>query len=863
MNGKIVKVKTNPKVENFKSWLEAKPYWEQYLWRLHLEKESLTEADIEKCYQYLLEDYSLIKTARGRVLVVFPTLDLEGAEISGIKSTLNKIENLKDVNAIADGCAIEFGKNLTIIYGDNGAGKSGIGRLLSNACLSRMPRKLLPNARKATSLTSQASADFHITDTSGSSVIKYKLGEVHPSLKSFSVFDHECALIHLNSENKVEFVPAKIRVFDEVFKSISTIEAKLQKEIESKTMDNPTEGIFAGTSKVTEFLNSLSHATTDKQIDDVLKFTDEDKKLLGDKKKSLAVKQKQDVSKQKKELIDEYGDLETFKLALSSKRATLSQTKADEVNKLIKEIKDKKEIADKLSVKNFEFSAFKNVGTPEWKSLILAAQKLHEKETTSNSGVEPEHCVLCRQALTGIEKTLFGEYWKFLKSTAETELVTARQTLTTSLSGLERISNAWPVFSDTEVAVKILKKDAPTELTKLQTDFAGCKTQLLEWIESMKKERGVTFFDPKIDLDPITKLVTQKKEAEGKLVDPTSEIKSLSDEIVYLEQKNQASRMLVKIKKYVAWLRWKNIVDAINLSTTRGNTTRKKTEIMGELVISQYVDIFNKETEQLDCKFGLKVESRGRDATTIKGLKLEFARGHNPSDILSEGEQTVSALADFLTEARLDKNNSGIIFDDPVTSLDHERRSTIAKRLVEEAKDRQVIVLTHDIVFLLDLQHYAESESVDQLSVSMRKNGESVGLVKPELPWIALDVKKKVGYLRNKLVSLKTAETGDQDEYRDQIKLWYMLLRESWERAVEERLFKGVIQRFNKAVQTQRLSKVEVTEALVKEVTDGMTESSKWLHDMAAGVNPVVPKNEKIEEELKKLDDFIKTCKPD
>jgi hypothetical protein len=209
-------------------------------------------------------------------------------------------------------------------------------------------------------------------------------------------------------------------------------------------------------------------------------------------------------------------------------------------------------------------------------------------------------------------------------------------------------------------------------------------------------------------------------------------------------------------------------------------------------------------------------------------------------------------LADFLTESKLDKNNSGIVFDDPVTSLDHERRSTIAKRLVKEAKERQVIVLTHDIVFLLDLQFYADSESVDHVSVSMRRNGDKVGLIKPELPWIALDVKKKVGYLKNELPVLKKAESGDQDDYRNKVKLWYMLLREAWERAVEERLFKGVVQRFNKSIQTQRLDAVDINPALI----------SKWLHDMAAGMNPAVPKNAKLETELKSLEDFITKCKP-
>ncbi|MFA4857841.1 MAG: AAA family ATPase [Candidatus Margulisiibacteriota bacterium] len=864
INKEAVEKSKNPKVDSLKEWLEGKMYWEQYLWQLHLTKEALSDADINKCYQYILEDFNVIKEAPDRTVIAFQALNLEGAEKPKNKVTLDKIEKLRNVNAIDDSCIIEFCKKLTIIYGDNGSGKSGIGRLLSNACNSRKPRKLLPNARTdASSGITKAKATLHVSGTFGSREINYTVGDIDAALKSFSVFDHECALIHLNSENKVDFVPSKIQIFDEVFKSISALETKLQEESKARASANPTEGVFIGTSSVTEFLASLSHLTTDEQINDALKFTVIDKELLTQKTTVLLEKQKQDVSERKKELADECNVLNTFKTTLLTMGVTLSVAKAEEINAQICAINEKKKIADKLSVKNFAFSDFNHIGSLEWKALITAAQKLYEKETVSKEGAVLEHCLLCRQGLAKKEKVLFDEYWKFLKSTAEEELATARQTLSASLAELERVSCSWPVFSDTEVAVKILKRDAGPSLTKIQDGFIALFTQLIEWIKNVKNEHEVVFVVAKINLDPITTLVKQKNDIVAKLSDPISEIKSLNEAIAYLMHKQQASNILTKIIDYVAWLRWQNLVSKIQFPTIRGNTTRKKTEIMEEMVISRYIEIFNRETEKLDCNFGLKVKSHGHDAETHKELELGFARGYSPSEILSEGEQTVSALADFLTEAMLDKTNSGIIFDDPVCSLDHLRKTVIAKRLVEEAKERQVIVLTHDIVFLLDLQFYADAESLEHRSLSMRRIGDNVGLIKPELPWIALNVGKKVGYLKNELGALKKAETGDSDEYRKMVKLWYMLLREAWERAVEERLFKGVVQRFNKGVMTLKLPKVEVNPALIKEITDGMSESSKWLHDMAVGMNPAVPKSANLAAELASLEGFISKVKPD
>ena len=67
------------------------------------------------------------------------------------------------------------------------------------------------------------------------------------------------------------------------------------------------------------------------------------------------------------------------------------------------------------------------------------------------------------------------------------------------------------------------------------------------------------------------------------------------------------------------------------------------------------------------------------------------------NSILSEGEQKIIALSNFLAECTIDNRKNSIIFDDPVNSLDFEYRELISKKIVELSVDRQVIVLTHDL----------------------------------------------------------------------------------------------------------------------------------------------------------------------
>lgn len=275
-------------------------------------------------------------------------------------------------------------------------------------------------------------------------------------------------------------------------------------------------------------------------------------------------------------------------------------------------------------------------------------------------------------------------------------------------------------------------------------------------------------------------------------------------------------------------------------------------------ITEKYTYSFNNECDILHAPKVVNIVQRNVKVTTLR--KLQVA-GQLANSILSEGEQRAISLADFLTEVQLNPCNKGIFFDDPVNSQDHERRERIAARLVEISQDRQIIIFTHDIAFFIRLNIIAELKGVNHQYTTIRKAGGIPGIINVELPWIVQPVSKRIKFLRDHLVKLKKIEKdGSEDEYLLFAKSWYGLLREAWERAVEERLFKGIVERFSIGIQTQKLKKLIVTEELIKEVEFGMTESSNWLHDAAAGLNPTPPDTIKAEADLNFLDEFAKKC---
>ena len=77
---------------------------------------------------------------------------------------LRAIHGAENINALKPGERLTFDKaGLTIVYGDNGAGKSGYARILKKACRARMPPKgdrILPNIYAAKSGPQKAIVDF-------------------------------------------------------------------------------------------------------------------------------------------------------------------------------------------------------------------------------------------------------------------------------------------------------------------------------------------------------------------------------------------------------------------------------------------------------------------------------------------------------------------------------------------------------------------------------------------------------------------------------------------------------------------------------------------------------------------------------
>lgn len=156
-------------IEEIHDWIGGLEYWEQSLAIKILSKQTITDDDLKLAYKYFLEDNGLAakKTAQPKIKIA-----ANSSATSADDFFLSEIKGIKGINALKNEQSIPISENLSIIYGDNGVGKSGYIRILNNAFLSRGD-KTLHNNIYSTVKPNEKSCVFKFKDSTKEYELKY------------------------------------------------------------------------------------------------------------------------------------------------------------------------------------------------------------------------------------------------------------------------------------------------------------------------------------------------------------------------------------------------------------------------------------------------------------------------------------------------------------------------------------------------------------------------------------------------------------------------------------------------------------------------------------------------------------------
>ncbi len=838
-------------------WLNEKPYWLQYLGGHILENGTITEDLLDSAYLFFKEDVGLAKPELDRPQIEFHEPS-SSADLGNEPVYLKSIKNIEFVNALQGDQVIRIGPQLTVIYGGNGAGKSGYIRLLNNAFDSRGDKEILPNVFEVAA-TGEPECQFTFQRTEEPYDLNFPADSGQSEFEHFCVFDSKCVRSILDEENSPAFTPIGFDFFNTLIIAHDGVKERFVAEMVSKDKPHEFSEMFVNENDVQALIFGLGAATSLSDLEKLSQFSEIENAQKAQTILRLAELNALDKTQAIAVFDQTREQLNEFCRSVSVSFPLVSAEKIESYRKAIEEVKQFEALSRTEGVESLKQHEIANIGSVEWTTFIKAGKAYADTLSTDYPNQEDDKCIFCLQTLDATHSQLIHAYWNLLKGKAAAELAIAKSSVALMLQELRAAPSIG--FDDTLSVFEHVNNFDPSLAQRWSGLVSSYKESIAASITALEKLNSsllpVGIEGDSTEFDPCVAAI-QAERAALINTNTTEEIGKLKSQLALFEDQELLGRVKDKVAAYIDTCKWLELARTKQTELTTTGITRKQGALYDEHVTAEYVENFNRECEALGAPSFVNLQQRNERASTLRKLTIS---DYKAIKVLSEGEQRAISLADFITEASLNPINRGVIFDDPVSSQDHERKEFIAARLVELAKSRQVILFTHDIAFLSRILSLASREAVEVTHNYIKKIGDTPGIIEEDLPWIAKSVKARVGMLKQGLVELKKVEQrGDPDEYLDAAKKWYGQIRDTWERTVDERLFKGVIERFTPGVHTVKLKQVVVTDEMVAEIDKGMTQSSAWLHDAAPGLNPTPPNTVRAEQDLRDLDTFIANC---
>ena len=772
------------------------------------------------------------------------------------------------VNALASGQGISFAATgMTIVYGDNGSGKSGFVRILKSACRSRDDKtSILPDVNAADDVPQSARIEFQVAGNAGTYEWQPEHGD-HADLPAVSIFDSRSANTHVQKTNNVAYVPFPMALLDRLGRTCDELRARVTARIDALTAQTPIAVKAPSLNKDTAagaFLHGLSAKSSLAELALLIALGDEEKSRLSSLDADLA----QDPAKAAEKLIDRGARLKSSLDALSRLVGAAETRRFAELRRLAADAKAAAAAARLASDSLFKEAPLPGVGSDAWRHLWEAARTYSDEvaypDRVFPAPVEDERCVLCQQPIEEDAQSRQSAFETFVKGAARK----AAEDAARRLEGCRRdLADAQMPVGDIRRLVTLLKTECDRPGEALAVRHAALTAAWrLRALLSGKAEPAAQAPVPAEDLEALRRDTADRARALSGDADSeerqalVSEHKGLKDRVALA---GIAGDVRAEIERQIEIAGLKKAERTCGTGIKRLITTKNK-ELSEKLVTDLLRGRFAREVYKLRIG-SMPIELRkvrDRDVQSFFKVALVDKPDEPIGEILSEGEHRCVALAAFLAELVTSRDYSGIVFDDPMSSLDHKYRRRVAKRLVEEAAHRQVIVFTHDLTFLFDLQREAAAQGQSVHYQNVHRVQSRPGHVSNDLPIDAKAAGPRAEALRSELKKVRH-DFDNWPEARRSVFADGLIgkLRKAWEQGIAD-LIQPVMSRFNSQIKGSSLHKLAIlNEDDVISVRAARARLSEDLHASPETINPSETTHAELLEELKMLEAWLKDVK--
>jgi energy-coupling factor transporter ATP-binding protein EcfA2 len=835
-----------------RTWLFTQQDWMQELAETLIEQGNLTEQHLSlACLRIKSVDGQKVTKNRS-----FEGLIRPSSVSSEIR--LRSIGKVQGIENLSPRLPLSFTSgNLTVVFGHNGSGKSSYTRIIKK--MSGKPRSaiLKPNVFQTAPTEQKCEVEYEY-EGKLISCEWHANSEPIDALRSIDCFDSDEANHYLRNESSATYTPPVIGMFESLALACDQIKIRLQTEQNQLVSSLPQIPNNFVNTDVAIKLKSLNSNTSDVFFEQLVTWTLESQQELEQLKKRLEVTDPLAMAKQ----------LRTTKLQADNVGASLKKgglaygvANLECLKKLQLDAHNKRQIASEAA--QVSSALLVQVGSNTWRSLWEAARAYSQTVYPNRSFpvIDEANCVLCHQELGLDAKQRLNDFESFVQSKLEGEAKLAEASYNDALANLLSIPTV--------------------EVINTQCEAAGLNTEewklhLISFWESASIVRNLLISKTIVDtIAPVNRVTDTEKvisehstalelkaaqyDKDAQVFDREFAVKNRNEleARLWVSQQRDAIKVeLQRLKHHKMFEGWKSLANSRSVST-------KASAISEKVITKNYVIRFNNELKSLGAS-RIKIElvkSKATKGKILHRLQLKDSKQSHPIElVLSEGERRIIALAAFLADVAEKPMFAPFIFDDPISSLDNDFEWSVATRLAELAKTRQVLIFTHRLslygavedaakklgdIFRKTQLHQICIESYDGIA------GHPVG----DQVWNS-KTKAANNILITRLGEAKRAgNSGGGDAYRALAQGICTDFRKLIERTVEDDLLNEVVKRHRRSVTTEnRLGALPfIKKEDCKFIDDLMTKYSCFEHSQSTETTVIIPESSELQLDIEAL----------
>ena len=842
--------------DEVRRWLHAQQEWLQEAAARVIQKGSLDDNDVNDLCE-------LIKTVDGRKAT-------SGREYNGLGGSaeaentirLVSIGEIQGIENLAPRTPLEFGNgNLTVIYGNNGSGKSSYTRILKKVCGKPRAKYIRSNVFQSSPEVRQCEINFSVNDDQHSKTWPANSASID-ELRPVDIFDGSDAGFYLSDETEATYTPPLLSLFGELVKSCKSVERKLQHEQQQLTSKLPSVPLEYINSPAGKIYRALRHFMREADLSVIIEWNDENQKSLDHLIERLKVADPAECASQKRAKAQQVTQIHA---AITSAVATVNEQVCKQLQEQNRSAREKRRQAIEAARVNLESAKLDGIGTDTWAALWNAAKDY--SISSAYPGLEfpvtedDARCVLCHQSLDSEAKTRLQDLETYVQGKIEAEAKQAEDVYDQSVESLPVSPTPQQIQSSCQAAG--LDEKSSEQIIRFWHDFNqvrnACTTAApddeikglpaasvleasLKTLSGDLEKEAVQLDEDAKEFDR-AKVIAQKIELEAKRWS-SQQAEAIQGEIERLKQ----------VRNYGTW---KGFTNTRNISVKAGEVSQK-------IITAAYVSRFNEELKALGAS-RIKVELI-KTRTELGKVKHRIqlcgvmAGNATPDNVLSDGERRVVALAAFLADVMGKPQAVPFVFDDPISSLDHDFEWEVAMRLTKLAHDRQVIVFTHRLSLYGAIEDAARKSGEDWKRDNLVQRcieafGGTAGHPVDEAVWNA-NTKKANNILITRLSEAKKYfDARDSTNYRIHAQGICTDFRKLLERTVEEDLLSMIVKRHRRSVTTDnRIIHIpKITRPDCEFIDVLMTKYSSYEHSQSHETPTFLPDEPDLRQDLEAL----------